>query len=449
MGMGTDGRGDAGTWLRGGGDGEHGCRAVGHGEGTRGTWAGARAPRALGATGPRLRGGRRRVPQRRAPHPPGRRRRRPNPGCCGVTRGSVTTSALSPRSRRLCALGHPAPCFPICLGSRPRCPHVPYSQSHVPVSPCPHMPKSPISPVSPSPQCPISPSPQPHMSPKPCPQCPISPCPHSHIPVSQCPMSPHPRPHIPAVPTPVALRPKHRQHRGPSVQSVGRGDGLEDIEVEGDVPGHGALQPLLQERRPAPLQDPRGAAGVITAHAAHARHRHLRREQRPQRRGWELHSLPWEQRPRRWGWEQRHGKGPGSGSGSGLGSGPELWGQLQCLDWGRGCSRGATVMDAPPSPAAPAPPPSPGRRNRRVLRGASRGRSAALGTARPSAPLRPSTRSAHSPMSPRTPQPAGAVLDAAQRRAAHAAIDDGIARLEVRHGSRVQTVVCGVSTRGW
>lgn len=97
--------------------------------------------------------------------------------------------------------------------------------------------------------------------------------------------------HIPAVPTPVALRPKHRQHRGLPVQCVGRSDGLEDIEVEGDVPGHGALQPLLQERRPAPLQDPRGPPGVIAAHAAHAGHRHLRREQRPQRRGWELHVL--------------------------------------------------------------------------------------------------------------------------------------------------------------
>lgn len=145
-----------------------------------------------------------------------------------------------------------------------------------PTSPCPHLP------------CPhVSTSPRPHLS---CPHVPahVPPCraPLPCVPTAPCPLG-HPRPHVPhesvsphhRVPAamPVGLGAEEGEDGGAPVQGPGGCHRLQDVKVEDGVPGDGALQPHLQEGRPAPLQHPRGAPPVVAAHPCHPRHRHLHR----------------------------------------------------------------------------------------------------------------------------------------------------------------------------
>lgn len=74
---------------------------------------------------------------------------------------------------------------------------------------------------------------------------------------------------------PVSRCGEHPQDDVPAVHPDDGAGGVQQVEVEVGVPGNGAVQTGLQERRPLFLQDPLRPALVPFAHTGHARHHHL------------------------------------------------------------------------------------------------------------------------------------------------------------------------------
>lgn len=74
---------------------------------------------------------------------------------------------------------------------------------------------------------------------------------------------------------PVGRCGEHPQDDVPAVHPDDGAGGVEQVEVEVGVAGHGAVEAGLQERRPLLLQDALRAALVAFTHPGHARHHHL------------------------------------------------------------------------------------------------------------------------------------------------------------------------------
>ena len=74
---------------------------------------------------------------------------------------------------------------------------------------------------------------------------------------------------------PVAGGGEHAQDDVPPMHPDDGASGLQQVEVEVRVSGHGAVEPGLQEGCPRLLQDPLGPNQVTLTHPGHPGHQHL------------------------------------------------------------------------------------------------------------------------------------------------------------------------------
>lgn len=76
--------------------------------------------------------------------------------------------------------------------------------------------------------------------------------------------------------SPVGRGGEHPQDDVSAVHPDDGAGGVQQVEVEVGIPGHGAVEPRLEEGRPLLLQDALRSAQIALAHSRHARHHHLR-----------------------------------------------------------------------------------------------------------------------------------------------------------------------------